>query len=149
MEVRELGSQPWLSAFTLLTECTAEKFCNTTGMFGHLANWSNSYVNFQMEETLNVEIKISSLRAPVTKAVVRPETAAVSCEISEGEVLVVINRPVLFTVDINGQMDDQDTGKQPHNRGNYDGPPIHTLTIFANPFISKPDLSDPGVFQVR
>ena len=28
----------------------------------------------------------------------------------------------------------QDTGKLPGG-GNYEGPPIHTLTIFANPFI--------------
>ena len=66
----------------------------------------------------------------------------------EGEVYILIDKPVLFTVDINGQMDDQDTGKLP-NRGYYEGPPIHTVTIFANPFISPPDLEDPGVEQVR
>ena len=55
---------------------------------------------------------------------------------------------VLFTVDINGQMEDQDTGRDPNTGDIYEGPPIHTVTIFANPFISKPFLEDPGVLQV-
>ena len=149
VQVREEGRQPWLSPFTLLTECTGETFCNTTGIFNHLANWSNSYVNFEMEEGVNVEVKITKLLGdPVIKAVVRPQAAAASCQIKDGEVHVVIDRPGLFTVDINGQMDDQDTGKLPNNRGYYDGPPIHTITIFANPFIDKPSLEDSGVYQV-
>ena len=61
MKVRELNTPSWLSPFTFLTECTAEKFCNTTGVYRHLANWSNSYVNFEMEENVSVEIKIRSL----------------------------------------------------------------------------------------
>ena len=54
--------------------------------------------------------------------------------------MVTVDRPGLFTVDINGQMDDQDTGKLPDSAGGgqYDGPPIHTLTIFANPFVQDP-----------
>ena len=31
----------------------------------------------------------------------------------------------------------EDTGKMPMG-GPYDGPPIHTLTIFANPFVQDP-----------
>ena len=50
LQVREQGEQAWRDTFTLLTECTAEKFCNTTGVSRHLNNWSNSYVNFQMED---------------------------------------------------------------------------------------------------
>ena len=139
----------WLTPFTLLTECTADKFCNTTGAFDLLANWSNSYVNFQLEEEVRVEVRIRKLWGdPVTKAVVRPVTAAVSCEVVEGEVLVVIDRPVLFTVDINGQMDDQYTGRDPDTGDFYRGPPIHTVTIFANPFLAPPDLEDPGVVEV-
>ena len=149
LQVREEGAQAWLETFALLTECTAEKFCNTTGYMEHLGGWSNSYINFQMEEELSVEVKITKLYGdPVSKAVVRPVTAASSCRIVDGEVIVVINKPVLFTVDINGQMDEQDTGRLPNNKDFYRGPPIHTLTIFANPFISKPSLEDPGVYPV-
>ena len=47
-------------------------------------------------------------------------------------------------------MDDQDTGRLPKTKGYYQGPPIHTLTIFANPFlVNKPSLSDEaGVYKV-
>jgi hypothetical protein len=46
-------------------------------------------------------------------------------------------------VDIDGQMDAQDTGK------GYKGPPIHTVSIFANPLLSrKPKPGDPGVRTV-
>merc|ERR1712227_74108 len=87
---------------------------------------------------------------PIVKASVHPATAAVACNIRDGKAAVTVDRPGLFTVDINGQMDDQDTGKLPDSAGGgqYDGPPIHTLTIFANPFISKPSADDPGVKTV-
>ena len=49
----------------------------------------------------------------------------------------------VFNIDI------QDTGKLPNNKGYYDGQPIHTVTIFANPFISKPSLDDPDVHYVN
>ena len=148
-QVRRTDSSNWLDTFTLITECTAEKFCNTTGMFSNLNGWSNSYLNLEIEEGVEVEIKLTKLWGePVTKAVVHPKEAARSCEVREGEVYIRIDKSVLFTVDINGQMDDQDTGKLPKNKGNYDGPPIHTVTIFANPFITPPDLEDPGVVQV-
>ena len=147
--MREEGTLEWLAPFTFVSECTAEKYCNTTGVFNHLANWSNSYVNFEMKPGINVEVKITKLFGdPISKAVVRPVTAAHTYSLSEGVVKVIINKPVLFTVDINGQMDDQDTGRLPEG-GQYEGPPIHTVTIFANPFISKPSLDDPGVYQVN
>ena len=146
------GRSGWREAFTWLTECTAEKFCNTTGAFNFLGNWSNSYINFEMEAGAEVEVKITKLWGdePITKAVVRPRQAATSCEVTEaGEAVVTINKPGLFTVDINGQMDDQDTGKLPKNRGYYEGPPIHTLTIFANPVLAdKPSPEEEGVYAV-
>ena len=67
-----------------------------------------------------------------------------------GEAVISLDQPCLFTVDINRQMDDQDTGKLPQNRGVYEGPPIHTLTIFANPVLAnKPGLEEAGVEVVR
>ena len=153
VQVRETGTDQWLSPFTLLTECTADKFCATAGegIFDHLQNWSNSYVNIELEAGTEVEIKIIKLFGddPVTKAVVRPEAVG-EAVIEDGDVLVKISEPCLFTVDINGQMDDQDTGKLPNpsSKETYDGPPIHTVTIFANPFISKPSVDDDGVLAV-
>ena len=115
-QVREGGSQTWLDTFTLLTECTAEKFCNTTGMFDNLEGWSNSYLNFEMKEGVEVEVKLTRLYGePVTKAVVHPREAVRRCEVREGEVFLSLDRPALFTVDINGQMEDQDTGRLQDN----------------------------------
>ena len=150
IQVRELGSSSWLSPFTFLTECTGHKFCNTTRAFDLLENWSNSYVNFEMLDNVSVEIRIRKLFGePVTKAVVRPESSAVRCDIKDdGDIYVVIDKPSLFTVDANGQMDDQFTGRDPTTGDIYQGPPIHTVTIFANPFISKPSQDDPGVYLV-
>ena len=149
-KVRERGSEEWLDTFALLTECTAEKFCNTTGMYELLNGWSNTYINFEMKDGAEIEIKITKLiEGDIEKAVVHPVKAAEECTVNEnGKAIVRIRKTGLFTVDINGQMDDQDTGKTPEGPV-YDGPPIHTLTIFANPFIEgKPSVDDEGVKTV-
>ena len=157
LQIREAGADEWLDAFTLVTECTKEKMCDKQdggGFYNHLANWSNSYVNFEIDGSVEVEVKITKLWGDtITKAVMHPSDAASSCEIIDGEAIVTVSRPTLFAVDINGQMDDQDTGKSPNNdgntRGNYDGPPIHTVTIFANPPLrNKPNIDDDGVYPV-
>ena len=46
----------------------------------------------------------------ITKAVVHPKASATECNVKDDKAFVTINKPTLFTVDINGQMDDQDTG---------------------------------------
>ena len=148
-KIRERGSEDWIDTFAMLTECTAEKFCNTTGMFGHLEGWSNSYINFEMKDGTEIEIKIYKLfDGDIEKAVVHPVKAAKECTVSNGHAIVRITKPGLFTVDINGQMDDQDTGRTPEGPL-YEGPPIHTLTIFANPKLEgKPLPDDIGVLTV-
>ena len=35
-KVRKEGSEEWLDTFAFLTECTLEKYCNTTGYYGAL-----------------------------------------------------------------------------------------------------------------
>jgi len=149
VQVKQANDDIWLSPFNFVTECTGEKFCNTTGFIDQLKDWSNSYINFEMEAGTEVDIKITKLFGdPITKAVVRPEAVG-DAIIENGEVMIRVMNPTLFTVDINGQMDDQDTGMLPNKKDYYDGPPIHTVTVFANPFISKPSLDDPGVHQVK
>ena len=148
---KEGSSDSWLDTFALVTECTKEKYCNTTNHYEILGNWSNSYVNFEMKDGVGIVIEITKLYGePITKAVVHPYTASKSCKVRNGKAYVIIRNTGLFTVDINGQMDDQDTGMMAKNRKFYDGPPIHTLTIFANPFLdNKPSLEDTGVYQVQ
>ena len=73
-----------------------------------------------------MEVKLTRLYGePVTKAVVHYREALRGCKVREGEVYLSLDRPALFTVDINGQMEDQDTGRLPNTGGFYEGPPIH------------------------
>ena len=77
LQVRRSGEQRWLEPGTLVTECTEEKFCNTTGVFLHLHEWSNSYVNFEMEAGVEVEVRITKLWGEsIERAVVHPAAAA-------------------------------------------------------------------------
>ena len=77
----QVGEEGWQDLFPLLTECTAEKQCNTTGMFDHLKylgnsnivylfakqrtsngklrDWSNTYVNLQVVNGARIELEVS------------------------------------------------------------------------------------------
>ena len=112
-----------------------------------------------------VEVEVTKLwgEEDIVTAVVHPTTAAEGCEVEiilfcscpatgqvmGGKAYCVVHKQGLFTIDINGQMDEQDTGKLPDG-GNYEGPPIHTLTVFANPFIEdEPDIFGEGVLAIE
>ena len=66
-----------------------------------------------------VELEITMLfgNETISKAVVHPLSAADNCVVKNGKAHVTISRNGLFTVDINGQMDDQDTGRLPGSKG--------------------------------
>ena len=148
-KVRKEGSDSWLAPFAFLTEC--KQGGETNAYYRHLEDWSNSYINFEMSNGIPVEIEISKMDGtPITTAVAHPSNNVDSCEVVNGKAYVRLNKPALFTVDINGQMDTQSTGRiQPDGWGAnslYSGPPIHTVTIFANPFLeNKPTLDDDNV----
>ncbi|MEC8474690.1 MAG: endo-polygalacturonase, partial [Planctomycetota bacterium] len=137
--IRKLGSNgPWLRPFAFVTTCK-QGIQGKNNYFAHLSNWSNTYINFEMNGPVEIAIRKVSGK-PIRKAAVHPRKKATSCTIRDGYVYVVIEKPCLIAVDIDGQMDDQNTGK------GYQGPPIHTLTIFANPLIeNRPKLNDPDV----
>jgi len=148
--LQQVGSDQWLEPMAMLTECTDEKFCNTTGIGQKLDGWSNTYINFLMGDDTRVELEVTRLWGDeiIKTAVVHPAAAAEGCEVMDGKAYCVIHKQGLFTIDINGQMDEQDTGKLPDG-GNYEGPAIHTLTVFANPFIEDvPSIFEEGVLGV-
>lgn len=97
------------------------------------------------ETSVAVEVEIARVDGgAIRSAKVHPERHATACGVSEGKALVTLARPCLVAVDIDGQMDGQDTGK------GYKGPPIHTISIFANPPLAdRPDPADPGVRTVK
>ncbi len=131
----------WQSAFAWETVCkTIEK--KTDGYFDTLAGWTHTYVN--LETAGAVEIEIARFNGqPIRSAAVHPQRKASACSVREGRVLIRLDKPCLVAVDIDGQMDGQDTGK------GYKGPPIHTISLFANPPLDgKPKLGAHGVLAV-
>ena len=98
MKLKKEGSERYLHPFTFVTECTTEKYCNTTNFFNHLGNWSNSYINFEMQDGVDVEIVITKLFGdPIQKAVVHPKSASKNCIVKNGKAYVTINKTGLFT----------------------------------------------------
>ena len=98
----------------------------TEAYFDTLAGWTHTYVN--LETAGAVEIEIARVNGqPIRAASVHPKRKASACSVKDGKVLVRLDKPCLVAVDIDGQMDGQDTGK------GYKGPPIHTISLFANP----------------
>lgn len=132
----------WQNAFALETACkTIEK--KTDAYFDTLAGWTHAYVNFEMSAP--VEVEITRIKGgPIRSAAAHPQRKASACEVRDGKVRVRLDEPCLVAIDIDGQMDGQDTGK------GYEGPPLHTISLFANPPITdKPQPGDPGVYAVK
>ena len=87
--IKEVSETEWLETFAMVTECTYQTMCNNNqisgnGIFDHLENWTNTYINFEMMEGAPVEIEITKLWGDdqtIEKAVVHPENAALHCDI--------------------------------------------------------------------
>ncbi len=128
----------WREAFAWQTECKDEE-----AYFDTLKGWTHTYVNF--ETSVPVVIEISRVKGqPIRSAAVHPKRQASACFVKDGKVFVRLDKPCLVAVDIDGQMDGQDTGK------GYKGPPIHTISLFANPPLAgKPTPDGPGVLSVK
>ena len=85
-----------------------------------------------------VEIEISKVNGePITRAVARPSHSVNQIKVIDGKAYVFLDHPALFTVDIDGQMDQQDTGridmKGWGDKSFYQGPPIHTCLLYTSP----------------
>ncbi|MCA1962937.1 MAG: hypothetical protein LDL31_03210 [Prosthecobacter sp.] len=137
VRIRQPGGD-WQSAFAWQTACKKE-----AGYFEHLEGWTHTYVNFETSGAVEVEIsRVNS--QPIRSAVVHPKHKTSASTVKDGKAIVKLEKPCLVAVDIDGQMDSQDTGK------GYKGPPIHTISLFANPPLAgKPHPDAPGVRTVK
>lgn len=128
----------WQSAFAWQTECKNEE-----GYFDSLDGWTHTYVNFETSGPVEIEISRPNGQ-PIGSAAVHPSRQASNCLVKDGRAFVQLDQPCLVAVDMDGQMDQQDTGK------GYKGPPIHTISLFANPPLAgKPRLDSRGVRTVK
>ena len=151
--VRRMGSEDWLSPFAFMTKC------GVGGAYygGSLAGWTHTYCNFELANNVPVEVEISRVHPATGKpiairtAVPHPRRKVISWRVENGKAYVILDRPALFAVDIDGQMDENPLPRNPpHFHRFLDENGIHTVSVFANPFIlDKPDLNDPTVFAVE
>lgn len=141
-KVRVRSGGDWQSAFAFETACkSVEK--KSEAYFSHLAGWTHAYVNFETTGAVEIEIARADGK-PIRSAAVHPQRKASACVVRDGKAYVNLEKPCMVAVDIDGQMDGQDTGK------GYKGPPIHTISIFANPPLAgKPKPGDPRVLTVK
>lgn len=152
IRVRSKASKSeWQSSFPLITRSlfSQAKIAKTEGStnsmehyFDHLKDWSHTYTNVETNSPIEVEVSKAD-GSPIKKAAVHPIAKAGAVTIRDGKAYFVMAKPALVAVDIDGQMDDQDTGY------GYTGPPIHTVSIYANPIMEKPDMTDPGVLVIK
>lgn len=153
-KIRETNSSNWKDPFAFITRCIPKADDNQFGYYNrHIGDWSHTFINFEIEDWTEVEIEISKADgSDINSMEVRPLDKIRRATLRDGKVYVIIDRPAMFTVDIDGQMD-QPTGRILESGWDassfYDGPPIHALTVFANPVIEdKPSMDDPGVHVV-
>jgi hypothetical protein len=162
--VHEVGSTQWMTPFAWFTKCIDKGtgIPNNAYYSSFIGGWSNTYCNFEMANNVPVEVEITKLNpstgmpVDIQKAVAHPRRKVRSWRVENGKAYVIFDKPVLFAVDIDGQMDehiapriiDNVWGDAPFPYTNENA--FHTVTVFANPFIlDKPVLGDPGVYAVE
>ena len=122
---------------------------NKEHYYAYVKDWSHTYANIEMSRGSIVEVQIAAKNgfkikgSNFTIANAHPAQKASKPTVVDNVVYFSINNPGQITIDINGQMDETNTGN------GYAGPPIHTVSLFANPVIDKPSLTDPSVFVVE
>jgi len=91
------GNQ-WQSVFAWKTVCKSiEK--KTDAYFDTLAGWTHTYVNFETDGV--VEVEISRVNGqPIRTAAVHPKRKASACLVKDGKVLVRLDQSCLVAVDI-------------------------------------------------
>ena len=115
--------------------------------YNYVRDWSHTYANIEMGKNTKVDVQIVTknnfkIRPTVypngfTKANLHPEGKARDISVdAQGNITFTIYEPGQFTVDINGQMDEVNTGN------GYSGPPIHAISIFANRYMKKPVIDE-------
>merc|ERR1711988_28987 len=147
-KVRAHGSE-WSDAMVL--ESTAKTACDSSnkncvgcGYFSHLNGWTQSWLNLEVNEVDTIEILIQRKSSPIQRAIVVPASSGAKVKsIGSDGVVVQLTKNARFHLDVDGGMNEVDTGMY------YNGPPMHTMAVFANPMLQAPDVSDPNVIEIK
>jgi Divergent InlB B-repeat domain/Carbohydrate binding module (family 6) len=156
----------WQSPFAWFTECPEKGVPSPAGGFfsSYVGGWSHSFTNFQLAPNTPIVVKVSrkgtnalgAPAGPIKRAAVYPARKTQSMELINGDVYITMNNPAQITVDIDGQMDTRNAPRAtPSDWGSEAFPYLgrakgsHAVSIFANPFITAPDKSDPGVLVIQ
>ncbi|WP_339732817.1 DUF1080 domain-containing protein [uncultured Gimesia sp.] len=146
IKVRLLGSRTWQDPFAFITRSkvgTPFRSEPKNAYSWHLDHWTHTYVNFEMNKPVEIAIRKADGTA-IRKAAAHSQHKYRSCKVRNGVAYLIMDEPGLIAVDIDGQMDDQDTGS------GYKGPPLHAVTIFGNPFLKdRPSVDDSSVHTVK
>ncbi|MCF8379239.1 MAG: hypothetical protein K9H49_06660 [Bacteroidales bacterium] len=146
----------WQSVFPLISHNLISSLpegteSRTGGTIGHYQkntrDWSHTYGNIEMNGPVEVEIStkpgVLINGKPIFKATTHPSQKASEAKVVDAKVYFTIDKPGQIIIDINGQMDDQETG------GDYSGPTIHSIALYANPIMDKPSMENEGVLVLN
>ena len=152
--VREIGGA-WEPAFAWFTKCIDKPPVGIDPPYGYyqeqIGGWSHTYCNFEMADNVPVEVEITHIDATgaqidIKKSTPHPRRKVKDWRIQGGKAYVTFDKPTLFAVDIDGQMDDNVTPSAAF----LNETALHGVSIFANPIIlDKPDITDPDVLVIE
>jgi hypothetical protein len=134
--VRLANSSTWQDAFVLQVKSKTSVSGPgdyTNGYIESLNDWTASWISFEFASGNEAEVEISRFdNTPIRKAMARPVGKTKPALIRNGKVYVKFTTHANVNVDIDGQLEDQSTGQD------YEGPPVHTISLFGNPIYAPP-----------
>ena len=135
----------WSPAYVLQTTSRNASGAGGCGYFGHLNNWTASWLSFELAPSTDVEVLVQRTSAAITRAIVKPPSAAARVVAIGAEgARLLIHASARFHLDLDGGLDETNTGPD------YHGGAVHTFSVFAEPLDpSPPQPGQQGVYWVR
>jgi uncharacterized repeat protein (TIGR02543 family) len=164
IRVKPVGTNDWIEVFAHYTYNRAAELggvsvpktngttLNTTvyNYAKHTSAWSHTYGNIEINKNHPIEVEIATKAGfkvrnlDIFKATVHPAQKASVATLSNGKIYFTVTNPGQLVIDINGQMDDFNAAI---NGGI--GAPVHAISLFVNPVIKKPTLTNPRTYYVE